>query len=378
MPHYQKCLENAICREVQPPSLSQSSDSHLPLAGLRVVLNAGNGSGYFFNQILHDLGADVSNSVHLTPNGSFPKSGVPNPEYSAMIDETMRVCEECDADIGIMLDTDADRCGFVVPTTRDESSSCRKFEALNRNRLIALLAVIFQSSCPGCTFVTDSVTSEGLTKFLHGLGIQHVRYLKGYANVIGKARELTESGKASAEVAIETSGHCAMRENGYLDDGTYTAVKVIGLLARVTMSSRRSSVAASSTANAPPIHSLLDLIADLEEMPHVGELRMDVKDGSTTTTSNIFSKLVESIQNECDARMEWELDVDNLEGVRVRIGTDGSFFMLRKSLHDPILSFQIEGSSVEAIRQQMIHPILTLMEQDEIDNLLNVDCLRNY
>jgi len=228
------------------------------------------------------------------------------------------------------------------------------------------------------SFDAKSVTSEGLTKFLHGLGIQHVRYLKGYANVIGKARELTESGKASAEVAIETSGHCAMRENGYLDDGTYTAVKVIGLLARVTMSSRRSSVAASSTANAPPIHSLLDLIADLEEMPHVGELRMDVKDGSTTTTSNIFSKLVESIQNECDARMEWELDVDNLEGVRVRIGTDGSFFMLRKSLHDPILSFQIEGSSVEAIRQQMIHPILTLMEQDEIDNLLNVDCLRNY
>jgi phosphomannomutase len=119
------------------------------------VLNAGNGAGYFFNQILHDLGADVSNSIHLTPSGSFPKSGVPNPEYSAMIDETMRVCEECDADIGIMLDTDADRCGFIVPNTRDEASACRKFEALNRNRLIALLAVIFQSSCPGCTFVTD-------------------------------------------------------------------------------------------------------------------------------------------------------------------------------------------------------------------------------
>ncbi len=57
-----------------------------------------------------------------------------------------------------------------------------------------------------------SVTSEGLALFLEGLGLEHVRYLKGYANVIGKARELTESGKALAEVAIETSGHCAMRE----------------------------------------------------------------------------------------------------------------------------------------------------------------------
>lgn len=57
-----------------------------------------------------------------------------------------------------------------------------------------------------------SVTSEGLETFLGELGLNHVRYLKGYANVIGKARELTESGKAIAEVAIETSGHCAMRE----------------------------------------------------------------------------------------------------------------------------------------------------------------------
>lgn len=210
-----------------------------------------------------------------------------------------------------------------------------------------------------------------MTKFLHGLGIQHVRYLKGYANVIGKARELTESGKASAEVAIETSGHCAMRENGYLDDGTYTAVKVIGLLARVTRESRRSGA-----STIPPM-SLLDLIADLEEMPHVGELRMNVKDGTTVTTNYIFSKLVESIQDTCNTRTEWELDTDNLEGVRVRIG-NGGFFMLRKSLHDPILSLQIEGSSVESIRDQVIHPILTLMEQGDIVASLDVDCLRDY
>jgi hypothetical protein len=61
------------------------------------------------------------------------------------------------------------------------------------------------------------------------LGLQHVQYFKGYANVINKARKLTEAGIANAEVAIETSGHCAMQENGYLDDGTHTAVKAIVL-----------------------------------------------------------------------------------------------------------------------------------------------------
>ncbi len=213
MPIYQEFLRQAIINEVQPQSKAGSNSKTLPLSGLRIVLNAGNGSGYFFNQILGDLGADVSNSINLTPDGIFPESGVPNPEYSAMIDETKIACEDCEADLGIMLDTDADRCGFIVPRNDD---STIKYEALNRNRLIALLAVIFQKSSPGCTFVTDSVTSEGLAEFLEGLGLNHVRFLKGYANVIGKARELTESGKAMAEVAIETSGHCAMREVSFI------------------------------------------------------------------------------------------------------------------------------------------------------------------
>jgi len=133
------------------PCLSESTslEGLLPLAELRMVLNAGNGSGYFFNDILHGLGADVSNSIHLTPDGTFP-------EYCAMVDETKITCENCSADHGIMLETDADRCGFILPRGReDEGDGGRRYEALNRNRLIALLAVMFQSCSPGCTFVTD-------------------------------------------------------------------------------------------------------------------------------------------------------------------------------------------------------------------------------
>lgn len=162
MPQYEKFLSNAISREVQVGRKSESTDTSLPLDGLRIVLNAGNGSGYFFNKILEDLGADVSNSIHLTPDGTFPESGVPNPEYSAMIDETTAACENCNADIGIMFDTDADRCGFIVPRSSNSEGSGSgsgsgsiQYEALNRNRLIALLAVIFQKDSPGCTFVTD-------------------------------------------------------------------------------------------------------------------------------------------------------------------------------------------------------------------------------
>lgn len=137
MPTYFKFLEKALRREVYA---GEGSKKQYPLEGLKIVLNAGNGCGYFFNDILKELGADVSHSIHLNPTGQFSgKTGIPNPEYSAMIDETVEYCKKGDADIGIMLDTDADRCGFVVPS----KDAVGKYEALNRNRLIALLGVIF-------------------------------------------------------------------------------------------------------------------------------------------------------------------------------------------------------------------------------------------
>jgi len=370
MPHYAQTLKDALVREVTSNSdMDPETKDHAlqrPLEGLKIVLNSGNGAGYFFNQVLDDMGADVSRSLGVVPDSDFP-NGVPNPENSDMVAATMKACEEYNADIGIMLDTDADRCGFVVPRTIATDGSVSDFEALNRNRLIALLSVIFSSSSPDCTVVTDSVTSEGLAKFLtENLKLNHVRYLKGYANVIGKAKELTSSGSTNAELAIETSGHCAMKENSYLDDGTYTAVKVIGLLARER---QRSTTA-----------SLLDLISDLEEMPVENELRMTITDGSLETTGTVFDQFANLLQEATLSEDQWDLDLENLEGVRVRTKSmNGGFFMLRKSLHDPLISLQIEGTGAQAIRDAVISPILSLLQdKPDISNSLELGVLNKY
>jgi phosphomannomutase len=345
MPSYANTLRRAIVREVGPAAPAEGG----ALSNMKVVVNPGNGAGCFFVDVLRDLGADVSGSIHLVPDGTFPETfGVPNPESRAMVDETMRACEACHADIGIMFDTDADRAGFVLPREVSTDGTKSNYEPLNRNRLIALLGVIFGSSSPGCTVVTDSTTSEGLNAFLEGgLGLRHLRYLRGYANVIGKARELTESGSANAEIAIETSGHCAMKENGYVDDGTYTAVKIIGLLAR-TLSSADGS--------------LLDLISDLEELPFDEEFRIKVTDGSLATTTSIFERVTRSLTEMCDRVDDWSLDEDNLEGVRVRLSS-GGFFMIRQSLHDPVMSVQVESISKEEAREKALIPLLELLSQ---------------
>ena len=145
LPFYKETLKQAILREV-------GSSSSKPLSDINIVVNPGNGAGYFFNDILKDLGANVEGSIHLTPDGTFPDTiGVPNPEKKEMVEETIKACKAYNADIGVMFDTDADRSGFVLPRSIDKNGLCSSYEPLNRNRLIALLSVIFSSSAPGCT-----------------------------------------------------------------------------------------------------------------------------------------------------------------------------------------------------------------------------------
>jgi phosphomannomutase len=375
MPLYADTLQQAVVREVCGVSGTADSDNAQPLRGLKIVLNPGNGAGGFFQTVLENLGADCTCSIHLEPDGTFP-NGVPNPENERMILKTLQTCEEAQADLGIMLDTDADRCGFIVPRTviQDETTGAitkrSDYEPLNRNRLIALLGVVFSRSDPGSAVVTDSVTSEGLTTFLEDkLGLTHVRYLKGYANVINKAKELTESGELNAALAIETSGHCAMKENDYLDDGTYTAVKVVSLLARER---------AAGTA------SLLDLIQDMPELADICELRCPTIDRSLETMREVFDYCALAMERACEdsnqdiATQGWEIDTDNLEGIRIRTG-NGGFMMLRKSLHDPIISLQIEGRSKQEVRTQVLEPLLRIFESDElIKSTLELSVLQEY
>jgi hypothetical protein len=52
------------------------------------------------------------------------------------------------------------------------------------------------------------------------------RYRRGYKNVINKGIELNNEG-IECELMMETSGHGALRENRFLDDGAYMSVKLI-------------------------------------------------------------------------------------------------------------------------------------------------------
>ena len=73
------------------------------------------------------------------------------------------------------------------------------------------------------------------------------RYKRGYKNVINKGIELNDAGER-CELMMETSGHGALKENRFLDDGAFMAVKIIIEAARRHWQGRQGVKCASVLA----------------------------------------------------------------------------------------------------------------------------------
>ena len=262
--------------------------------------------------MLKPLGADTSGSQFLQPDGYFPNH-IPNPEDANAIECLIKTTVECGADLGIIFDTDVDRAGAVDSSGKE----------INRNRLIALLSKMLLNEKKG-VIVTDSVTSEGLTSFIENLGGKHLRYMRGYKNVINKCRELNESGIYSP-LAIETSGHAAFEANYFLDDGAYVVVKLLILL---------STLKAGET--------LADLIKDLPEPKESDEVRISFSDPSSFREKG--AQVLKQIEKQVLSDNSLSLAPDNYEGVRVHF-KDG-WFLIRMSLHDPVMPINFESNTV--------------------------------
>lgn len=288
-----------------------------PLTGLKIVVDAGNGVGGFYaERVLAPLGADTAGSRYLEPDGTFPNH-VPNPENAAAMESIREATLQSGADLGVIFDTDVDRGGAV---TADG-------EELNRNRLVAVAAAIALENEEGGSVVTDSVTSAGLTKFINGnLGGKHIRFKRGYKNVIDEAVRRNAAGE-NTPLAIETSGHAAFRENYFLDDGAYLVTRII---IKLCLLKRTGG-------------DLGDLIRDLEEPAEEKEIRLKI----TAPDFKAYGAEMIALVNACAAKAEGvTVADDSYEGTKIIFPapeTDG-FFIFRLSVHDPIIPINFESA----------------------------------
>ena len=313
---YMTDYANGLCDKIKKEVNADDYDH--PLKGFKIVVDAGNGAGGFYaDKVLAVLGADTTGSRYLEPDGMFPNH-VPNPEDAEAMKSICEAVRESNADLGVIFDTDVDRGGAVDS----------KGNEINRNRLVAVAAAIALEGNDGGTVVTDSITSSGLKEFIeNGLGGKHYRYRRGYKNVIDKALELNEQG-INCPLAIETSGHAAMRENYFLDDGAYLCTKIIIKAAQLRQQGRE----------------LDELTASLKEPLESREIRYKI-------TEKDFRACGERIINDLTAYAEakdgWNVADDNREGIRVSFDKDhgDGWFLLRLSVHDPIMPLNIESDS---------------------------------
>lgn len=287
-----------------------------PLQGLKISVDAGNGAGGFFaSKVLDQLGADTSGSQFLDPDGNFPNH-VPNPEDK---DAMQSICDAVvreKADLGVIFDTDVDRSAIV-----DANGN-----PVNRNALIALISAVVLNEHPGSTIVTDSITSDGLATFIEkDLKGKHHRFKRGYKNVINESVRLNNEGEESW-LAIETSGHAALRENYFLDDGAYLVAKLLVEMAKLNIHGK----------------SLTDLIDNLKHPVESEEFRFTITEDDFVAYGNqVLSELKAKVENE----KGWTVVSPNYEGLRVRCNSENEmgWFLLRLSLHDPVMPLNIES-----------------------------------
>lgn len=292
-----------------------------PFEGMRIIVDAGNGAGGFFaERILAPLGADTAGSLYLEPDGHFPNHQ-PNPENAEAMACITSAVIDTQADMGIIFDTDVDRAGAVLPDGRGGAL------ALDRNRLIAIMTAILYRQYGPITVVTDSITSTGLAEFIEGLGCRHHRFKRGYRNVIGEAQRLMREGE-NAIFAMETSGHGALHENYFLDDGAYVIVKLLIELVRARGEGR----------------SLTDLIAALREPAESAEARLPV---GSPDFAPVTQRVLERVEEYFAGVDGFSIVPNNYEGVRVNADKDrgDGWFLIRRSLHDPLMPVNIESDS---------------------------------
>jgi len=307
---YAAHIANIICTE---------TGMEKPFDGMKIAVDAGNGAGGFYaEKVLKPLGADVSGSCFLDPDGTFPNH-IPNPEDKDAMKAISKAVLDSGSDLGVIFDTDVDRAAIVDDTGRE----------INKNKLIALISAVLMEEKKG-TVVTDSVTSSGLGEFIRNdLGGIHHRFKRGYKNVINEAKRLNAEG-SYCPLAIETSGHAALLENYFLDDGAYLVTKLLIKAVKMRGEGRK----------------LTELIQNLKEPKLAAGHRLNLTNENFKEDGQ---KILDALTAAVEASDVMSLETPNFEGVRVNIG-DG-WFLLRLSLHDPLMPLDIQCDSESCLQE---------------------------
>ena len=181
----------------------------VPLTGLRVVLDCGNGAASALAPALfREAGAEVT-VIFNEPNGRNI-----NLDCGALHVEHLRQrVLETSADAGIAFDGDADRAMLIAPDGRLVDGDAAM--------LIAAKRLSLDGHLTGNLLVSTVMSNLGLEKALAANGIEMLR------TPVGDKYVLEEMLRRNAALGGEQSGHMIFRDFATTGDGMLTGLKIL-------------------------------------------------------------------------------------------------------------------------------------------------------
>ncbi|MGB2819380.1 MAG: phosphomannomutase/phosphoglucomutase [Phycisphaerae bacterium] len=267
---------------------------------LRIVVDASNGmGGKMIPAIFGETGLEII-PLNFEIGGAFAHP--PNPLVEANLRETQQAVLKHEADFGICMDGDADRCMFV-----DEAG-----QVVRCDLMTALIAPHFLAKDPGGMIVYDLRSSRVVPEEIRAAGGMPRRERVGHAFMK----------KAMADghgiFGGELSGHFYFRDNYNCDSGAIafaTAVSVI-------------------SARSEPLSKL---VAPLHRYYHTGEINFEVDDKEAR-----MKEVAEALS---------DAEIDYLDGVTCQY--EDWWCNVRPSNTEPLLRLSLEARDEKTMKEKL-------------------------
>ncbi len=267
---------------------------------LKVVVDASNGmGGKMFPKVFSDTSLDII-PLNFEIGGEFTHP--PNPLVEANLEQLKSAVREHNADLGVCMDGDADRCMFV-----DE-----KGETVHCDLMTALLAKHFLHDNAGAMVVYDLRSSRVVAEEIRDAGGVPRRERVGHAFM----KKAMSDGHGL--FGGELSGHFYFRDNFNCDSGAIAFAVAVSVIA---------------SQEAP----FSKLVEPLRRYHHSGEINFEVKDKQ--------AKMQEIAEKFPDAEIDW------LDGVSCQY--DDWWCNVRPSNTEPLLRLNLEAKDATTLARKL-------------------------
>jgi len=242
-------------------------------------------------------------AINPKPDGSFPNHE-PNPLKEETLAELKKMVLQEKTDLGVALDGDADRVGFV-----DE-----KGQTVTGDMITALLAREILKDNPGAKIIYDLRSSRATVEEIKKAGGVPIEYKVGHALIKEKMR------REGVVFAGELSMHFYFKDFYGVENSDLAILKIIEIL----------------LIEGKP---LSELIRPIKRYFHTGEINFEVEDkeGKIKKAEEKYGALQKA-------------KVSRLDGLKIEF--DNWWFSLRASNTEPLLRLNLEAKTRELMEEK--------------------------